>query len=501
MIRIPNLPQAPGQQVNAPPASIEVANAPNIALGTLARSLASIGDGFQQHADQIQNMENVRLVSETRNRVAEEYARFSEELDKDPNPETRVEKTRAFWMKAKGIADRPDLPPAVRDSLVRWYEKAASESVISQGANAGRLSSKRALLALSNEIGSAKARHNREDLDAALATAKDSGILLPEEEQRIVQDFDRSVAAGKLDLAIQEDPALVLEDIERPDFIQRNPQFSPEDLPKIRRAAEAGAERIRGEELETLQEAMLRGMLKPSDLEAALYLKPSDRARFVRAMERAAAPKPQPLTSEEHARAWDHLLRLRESFKDPAVSDSDYAARFNDARAEVLEAIAHTPEAFRADITSELSRRAPGNRSAAKILPPVGTDKAELKAVALDRITRARAAGLFGNVADDAEPAEREKAYRRSEALRLQVSQWVNQNADKIGLPEIEEFTDNLISGDRVKSTARDLETFIPGSARKLRPVLPPLPGMAPGAGGASADLLPSKQLDTFLDQ
>lgn len=517
MIRLPEIPGLQASPINAPQVRPGAAALPAVALGDLAKELSGVSEHFHEHAVNLQKIDNARRISEIRQQFVTELAQNDVDLQREPDPARRIQKTREFIDSAKvRILDNADLPPAARDQLTADFTETANRAFIGQIQDSARLTTKRAALALENEINAAKRTGDRQLFTKAINTGTEAGVIVPEQIERLSQDFDRSLASQTLDLAIQDDPALVLQDIERPDFFQRMPGLSQEDVPHIRRAAEQSAQRHRAEQLDLIQEALLQKKLTPADIEAADYLKAEDRAEIRRALERDAAPTPQPLSAEEHGKAWDTLLSLREAFTDPEISDSQYAARFNDTRARVLSVIANTPEAFRGDITGELARRSPANRSAEKLLPAVGTDKAELKAIALDRVTRARTAGMFGNVAEDAPPAEREKAYRRAEAIRLQISQHVERNADKIGLPEIESFTDSLISGDRIKSNARDFRPFIPGSAQRLRPVpalpvLPPKQGtkdkatpdplqIPPGDGTASADLLPSRQLETFLN-
>lgn len=519
MIRLPDIPGLPQTAIGAPTVSPPAAAAPGVALGDLASSIRNTSEHFHGLAVETQKRENARTLSEIRQQIAKSQAEFSLKLDSDPDPTSRIAKTQEFLsaekIRIQGMNDG-DLPPAVRDQALAFYEESATRYFIDQNAAAARLADKRARLALSNEITTATDNSDRASLDTAIATATDSGVLLPEEAAPIVHSFERKQSAGILEAAISEDPAEVLKDIEAPDFLTRFPGITKNDLPELKDRAEHAKENHRAEQLQLLNDALTVGRLQPDDIEAATYLTPLDVEKVKTAL--AAKQNAKPPTPEQHGKAWDMLLELREKFADPAMTDKEYAARWNDARADVIGIIATTPPAFRADITGELERRSPANRSAEKLLPPVGTDRTELKAIAIARITRARAANMLGNAAEDATPAEREKAYRTAEALRLKVSQWIENNADeRLDLQKVEEFTDSLISGDRVKSTVRDLAPMVPGSAQRLRPapappVLPPKQGtkdkatadplqIPSGDGTASADLLPSKQLDTFLDQ
>ena len=492
MIRIPDVPQLQGARINAPTAATQqvstgAANAPNAALGSLAQAIAGVGEHFQGIADETQRLENGRMILTARQKLADDYSALRLQLENDPDPQSRIEKTRAFFQQSQGMADDPTYPPQVRENLRDFHNEFASRQNITATADAAALTHKRATIAFQNQFKSAKASGIRSDLDQSLAVAQESGVILPEESEQYIQDFDRSQTGTVLDLAIRQDPQLVLDDIEQPDFFQRMNGFTPEDLPRIRSAAQASAQRIRTEEMDIIEAALEQGELKPQDLEAALYLTPKDVARVKKAMVKVDAP-----SSEIHGKAWDLLLNNRRDFQDPAISDRDYADNWNDLRSEVIEMI---PKGYRGDITAELQYRSPANRQVAKTKPVRNSDKQELKSIGLDRISRARSAGLFGNVGDDADAATREKAFRRAEELRIEVSRYIEGTPD-VGIEQVSEFTDGLITGDRVKTSARDLQNFVPGGAQRLRS----LPDFAPENGEASDALLPPRQqLENFL--
>lgn len=483
------------------------AAAPYAALGELGNVIQSLGEKGVQHALKIQRIDNGRVVSEKRHQLATDAAKFQADLQTDIDPQSRLKRTQEFLYSYKSQIVDPSMPPEVRDELQRHFDGFESEMIARQIGDSYRLTAKRAAVAFDNELSDAKKTGNREKFETAKSTARTAGLLFPEDEERLDDEFSRSVSSTTLDLAIQEDPALVLEDIERPDFLSRVPGFSQQDIPHIRTAARASEERHRGEHIDIMEEALNAGRLTPKDLEAGTYLKPGDVARF-----RKALVKVDPPTPELHGKAWDLLLENRKAFNDPAISDRDYATKWNDLRTEMISTV---PADYRGEISQELSYRSPANRTEAKTKPRGYSDKQELKSIGLDRISRARTSNLFGNVGEDADAPTRERAYRRAEELRLEVARFVESTPD-VGIEEVTEFTDSRIAGDRVKTSALQFQSFVPGGAQRLRPSpviqsLPPKSGkkdpttsdpmqIPPGPGGSSDALLPPRaQLDNFL--
>lgn len=504
MIRLPGLNPT---QINAPFVNPNVAAAPAQELGTLARSIAGVSEHFHDTAVKVQQAENARIESTYRRQWGEDFDNLQLKLQTESDPQKHIEAVTGFLQQNKDAWSAEELPPAVRDRLALQYDEFATRARGETAANASRLTFHRASLALENEIATAKGKGDRVGFERALTTAESTTGMPPEERERLETDFDRSLSGTTIDLALQQDPALVLEDIERPDFLQRVPGYTPEDLPKIRSAARAGVQRVRTEQIDLMEEALNTGQLTPKDIEAGDYLTAGDVARFKKAL-----VKIEPPSAETHGKAWDMLLANRQAFADPALSDQDYAAKWNDLRSEVISLV---PPQFRGDISQELSYRSPAHRIEAKAKPRASSEKQELKSVALERVNRARAANLFGNVGDDADPVVKEKAYRRAEELRVETAKFIEETPD-LTLEKITEFTDGQISGDRVKTSARELNTFVPGGAQRLRPgpsmqPLPPRSGtkdkatddslqLAPGQGEASDALLPPlQQLENFL--
>ncbi len=507
MIRIPDLPGLQPTSINAPLASAAAANAPNEALGQLAQSIAGVGEYFQTVADDVQKAENVRLESETRQKWDADFQKLQLELAKEPNQDTHLEKVNGFLTQMNGSWDRPGVAPAVKQRLALDFDEFAHRAKLGTAENVARKAMTRAQDAMKNEVGEANRTLDRGRLMKSLGTAKANFGLTPEEEASQIAHFERNLAIKEAGTLAELDPLTALETFQKDKFIQDSKGLNFSDRDRLVSEAERNIQKQRTEDLDTLEMAMDANMLTPADLEASSYITDNDRKRFRSALENFKPP-----TSEEHGKVWDLLLANRQTFADQSISDKEYASRWNDLRTEVISMV---PKNFRGDINAEIQYRSPANRRTVKNNPPGYSDKQELKAVGLARITRARSANLFGPVGDDADPVKKEAAFRRSEELRLDVARFIDQTPD-VTIEQVTEFADSRISGDRVKTSARELQSFVPGSAQRLRPgpFMPPLPPrsgikdkatddslqIAPGQGEASDALLPPlQQLENFL--
>lgn len=482
MIRLPEIPGLQPTQINAPQVNPRAAAAPAQQLGTLAESIAGVSQQFHDHAVQLQKIENARVLSEKRQQLAQGYADFQLDLQKDPDPSSRIQKTRDWLANAKGSMDAENLPPAVRDELTGHFDNFASTAVIRQAEDSARLGIQRAKATFQNEIETAFRTQDRASLDQALATAESAGVILPEEKDKFHANFDRETTGTVLDLAISQEPDLVLEDITRPDFFSRNPGLGPDDIPRLQSAARSSMQRKRSEELDLIEAALTDGKLAPTDLEATRYLTPGDLAKIKASMAETRPPSPT-----AHSKAWDELFALRDSYKNPAVSDADYAAKWNDTRTRVLELL---PPAYQGDLKQELSYRSPANRSAKADDLPDAQAK-DFATLASQRIKNAYDTGLLGDITDPkSESAKR--AFTRWEDARAKVIQFIKRNPEAT-FDDIRQATTKALG-----STLDDSPDDAPLIPAAPAPVsfdtrLNRALGLPEGPGNASTALLPPR--------
>jgi hypothetical protein len=215
MIRIPEVPGLQGTQVNAPDARFAAANAPNAALGgPVAEAIGGVGEHFQGVADQAQKMENARAESEARMQMDSGYAQLQIDLEKDPDPVSRIEKTRQFFEQSKGVAENPNLSPQVRDSLRQFHAEFAHKGTIQVASRAAELSMKRAGLQFSNELDAAVLAGDEARAMSIVDQAVAAGLQLPEQGQASKVKIQQTLKSQAEQKAVIEDPA---------EWLQKNP--------------------------------------------------------------------------------------------------------------------------------------------------------------------------------------------------------------------------------------------------------------------------------------
>jgi hypothetical protein len=483
MIRLPDIPGLQGSPINAPGASAQAMGASGVALGKLASSINQVSEYFHGVAVDVQKVENARQLSEKRFALAKEYSDLTLDLQKEPDPATRLERVQGWVESKRGMLDGEDVPPALRDSLRTYFDDFASRAVIHQAQDSANLELKRGKLAFQNEIDAAIANQDMAGLEVALDTAQSAGVILPEERDPFIADFQRTVTGTDLDLALEEEPALVAADLEREDFLSRHPGLTPADLPRLKRAADGAMQRKRSEEMDLIEAALIEGKLNPEDLEATTYLTPKDVARA-----KAAMADLRPPDTSKHSQAWDHLFKLREAFQNPAVTDEDYAKVWNDTRSGILDLL---PPAFQGDLRQELSYRSPANRMQGQ--PDARPDAAakDYATLATSRIKKAFDDGLLGDVTDPKSPAAR-AAYTRMEDARADVIRFIKQNPNA-SFPEIREFTTKALGG--TLDDGDDEGLLIPAAPAPVSfdTRLNNLLGIPGGTAEATGTLLPPK--------
>lgn len=222
MIRLPEIPGLQGAAINMPGVSARAIGAPAEALGTVASAIGSVSESFHTLAVQAQAKENARVVSEKRTALAQDYANLQLDLRNETDPQKVVERTREFFTGYKGNLEDPNLPPAVRDSLMNHFEDVASRGVIDAGASAARLQDKRTALAFENEISTALNTGDAAGAHRALDEFAKTGELLPEEVDKHRKTIDLQMRTRAMQEEMMADPV---------GWLEKNPQDAvPEGL-------------------------------------------------------------------------------------------------------------------------------------------------------------------------------------------------------------------------------------------------------------------------------
>ncbi len=503
----------PTRYINAGPmpalADPSAAMAPGKALENLGHAIENTGEKGLNLVARSRKIEEggatVAFLADAHKQAAEFAGKLAQRSDTDAWADEWRQKAEALRQQGKNLKLSPEAKARLESELLDFTTRQGISFEVqarTKGLGIARSQNEQTLAYH-------RARNEKVPHDRALKIAGDSGLMDPAEIQRAELLYKQQESIQSLQDQFKADPQAVI-DTSDEEYLKQLPGGTLEMFENARNAARSQKQKFRAEELDLLEADLDKGVLHPRSIEAAKWITPGDVAKLSKAMKKVDPP-----TSEAHGKVWNLLLANRETFTDRAVSDHDYAERWNTLRSEVIGMV---PPEFAGDIRQELSYRSPANRTEAKTKPRPSNDRQELKSVSLERITRAREANLFGSVDKDADPVTREKAFRRAEELRLQTSRFINDTPD-LTLDKVTEFTDGLISGDRVKTSASELQNFVPGAAQRLRPApaMPSLPmksgakdkaiadplQIPPGTGQASGALLPPplQQLDTFLDQ
>jgi hypothetical protein len=232
--------------------------------------------------------------------------------------------------------------------------------------------------------------------------------------------------------------------------------------------------------MDIIEAALLNGELTEKDLEQARYLTDEDRARA-----KAALSDTQPPDTSKHSQAWDALFQLREDFKNPAVTDEQYAEKWNETRSGILGLL---PPAFQGDLKQELSYRSPANRLQGQPDARPDASAKDYATLATARIKKAFDDSLLGDVTDPKSEAAK-KAYTRMEDTRAATIQFIKQNPNATW-PEVRDFTAKALG------TSLDDGEDVPIVPAAPAPVsfdtrMNGLLGIPEGTGEASGALLP----------
>jgi hypothetical protein len=226
-------PQLESTRVGMPQADARAAAAPARALGQLAQGIAAIAEPFAQHAEQIQKFEDARIESETLNRWAQESAQHQLDLDQDPDPQSRITKTRDFLTRQKSEMEGIEMTPAVRQRLTLRFGDYATGTITKTGANAALLERRRATDALDARMRGAFEYNNAGELEDVLRTGMETNLILPGEADKHRTEFRKKQENDAVLTEIRADPGGYLEKNKAgtvPDGVEPAVYFKRRDL-------------------------------------------------------------------------------------------------------------------------------------------------------------------------------------------------------------------------------------------------------------------------------
>lgn len=307
--------------------------APAQALGDVARGIASVGGAFAQHAEQIQSIENARMESEARQRVAAELSDFKLRAQTATDPSTLLPELEKTIERTSAVIDDQNLPPILRERLALWHSDATAQTRLQTAADASRLSLRRAGLALQNEMDSAVQLGDSTAFEDVLSRGQEAGLLLPEEAQERRTKFEQAQAYNTLAQAIDADPAATLEQLQSKDILQRVPNLTETNRDQLIRYATQKNNQQKAETWEQIQLSSLDGaILSREDIMQMAKegeISPSQAGSYLQAYHGPTPPQFDPILFAE-ARAMIHTY-------DPAQDET------GEQRANIARQLATLP--------------------------------------------------------------------------------------------------------------------------------------------------------------
>lgn len=189
-------------------------------IGNLAKSISGIADTFAAKADDINKVDQGYKKLGVQNQFSAELQKFRQDLEKDPEPASRLEKTEAFLKSKRDLLQIDGLTDSSRQYLGLWLEDVSGKVRIDAGRDAAILTRQRADLAFNNKLQAAKEYGDRSAYDEAKKIGRDAGLFLPEKEESMDLDFDRTLKYKDLQRQIDQDPHGLLDSLEKPDAPQ-----------------------------------------------------------------------------------------------------------------------------------------------------------------------------------------------------------------------------------------------------------------------------------------
>jgi hypothetical protein len=232
-IPIVQIPSLDPQSIGYATPSAQALAGPTAALGEVARGIAEVGGELGQHAAQVQQMENAFQESEARQKIAGEFANLDLELQRNTDPATYAKKLDETLQRTGAIVQNESFAPSVRMNLAKDHSDIAAQQRIKTAQLAASMTAKRAALALKNEMDAARTYGDRPAFESALNRGGDAGLVLPEQKQSALLEFDQYESYNAMAKAIDADPQTLLEQLNSEDFQNNHPLITPENRERL----------------------------------------------------------------------------------------------------------------------------------------------------------------------------------------------------------------------------------------------------------------------------
>lgn len=274
MIRLPDTPLIRSTGINAPGVSADAAAAPARALQNVAGAIGNTAAQFVKLGNDLARVDNARKLSETRQRLASEYAKFQIDLQNETDPQARITKTEQFLASQKNSLSDNSYPPELREQLDTHFTDYSTRAKITGAQDAASLTRKRASLAFENELDAAAQSLDRDRFYTALDTADAALGLLPEQRQQMEREFEDNIRKQETTNAILADPLEWLNNNPEPTEGQSLAEFTQfKDMANRQQAKE------NAEDSDTIKDLIVSGdITTPEDIdEKAAHLRPPAR--------------------------------------------------------------------------------------------------------------------------------------------------------------------------------------------------------------------------------
>jgi hypothetical protein len=299
IVQVPSL--APTSLNFATPSAQGLAG-PAAALGEVARGIAQVGGELGQHAAQVQQMENAFQESEARQKIAGEFAALDLELDRNTDPATYAKRFEETLQRTGKFIQGDTLAPIVRQRLALAHEEIASNQRLRVNERAASMTAKRAALALKNEMEAARTYGDRSAFESAMSRGLEAGLILPEQRDSALMEFDQYAAYDTMAKAIDADPETSLQQLNSEDFQTRYPLITPENRERLQGYATKKSNHLKAETWDQIALAGMEGtILSREDILTMAKegdISPAQAGSYINAYHGEAAPVHDPLVFE-----------------------------------------------------------------------------------------------------------------------------------------------------------------------------------------------------------
>ena len=252
------LPSAGTTQINATAPNLGAMTAVTRGLSDTVQGISNVAASFDAHADRIQAMENTWQESEARQAIARDFSQFETSLDTNNDPSTYLPQLEKALTRTGNYTANEALTPQVRDKLTLFHSEFANNARIRVAERAASMTTKRASMAIQNELDAAMQWGNREAFDSGLDRGITGGLILPEQADKLRSTFDEADAYNQAIQAIDADPLSMADDLLNPD-LNLFPGVSPEARERLNSYAIKKKNSIAAETWKAIQIASLDG--------------------------------------------------------------------------------------------------------------------------------------------------------------------------------------------------------------------------------------------------